>query len=295
MQGTKTQKSIDGSFAEKVNAKGAHGDLVDSDSFIAANPRSLLELDKPPRSIPISETGSVRSAQSLGSLPGSLRSSESDPATWTLPTLPWRDWELNLDDLRVCTPTSCKCFLLACSWPVKGSCPPIDGNFSMHQCSWVEHHLRGAWMRFTSGQPVCYDAWTQHGLVTCMPPVQVFLNDDGSEMELGRGGFGVVLRGTYRMAPVAIKRLKDQSLEQQEVFMREMALLRGCRGSRYIVPFVGASLQPVGFDNPLQRSSQVVRRLSQLGEHAIAVKCVSEYPSLVHPVSDSILGRPSCR
>ena len=74
---------------------------------------------------------------------------------------------------------------------------------------------------------------------------QVFLNDDGSEMELGRGGFGVVLRGTYRMAPVAIKRLKDQSLEQQEVFMREMALLRGCRGSRYIVPFVGASLQPV--------------------------------------------------
>ncbi len=75
--------------------------------------------------------------------------------------------------------------------------------------------------------------------------MQVFLNDDGSEMELGRGGFGVVLRGTYRMAPVAIKRLKDQSLEQQEVFMREMALLRGCRGSRYIVPFVGASLQPV--------------------------------------------------
>jgi serine/threonine protein kinase len=71
------------------------------------------------------------------------------------------------------------------------------------------------------------------------------LNDDGTEMELGRGGFGVVLRGTYRMAPVAIKRLKDQSLEQQEVFMREMALLRGCRGSRYIVPFVGASLQPV--------------------------------------------------
>lgn len=75
--------------------------------------------------------------------------------------------------------------------------------------------------------------------------MQVFLNEDGSEMELGRGGFGVVLRGTYRMAPVAIKRLKDQSLEQQEIFMREMALLRGCRGSRYIVPFVGASLQPV--------------------------------------------------
>ncbi len=102
MQGTQTQRSIDGSFVKKVNAKDdPHGDLVDSDSFIAANPRSLLELDRPPRSIPITETGSVRSAQSLGSLPGSLRSSESDPATWTLPTLPWRDWELNLDDLRV--------------------------------------------------------------------------------------------------------------------------------------------------------------------------------------------------
>ena len=44
---------------------------------------------------------STRSAISLGSLPGSLRSTESDPSTWTLPTLPWRDWELNLDDLRV--------------------------------------------------------------------------------------------------------------------------------------------------------------------------------------------------
>ncbi|CAK0785098.1 hypothetical protein CVIRNUC_008304 [Coccomyxa viridis] len=159
-------------ISTKQTSHAAPGDFVDSDSFIVANPRSLLELDKAPRSIPISETGSVPSALSLGSTPGSFRSSESDPATWTLPTLPWRDWELNLDDLRV------------------------------------------------------------------------FLNDDGSEMELGRGGFGVVLRGTYRMAPVAIKRLKDQSLEQQEVFMREMALLRGCRGSRYIVPFVGASLQP---------------------------------------------------
>ena len=44
---------------------------------------------------------STRSATSLGSLPSSLRSTESDPSTWTLPTLPWRDWELNLDDLRV--------------------------------------------------------------------------------------------------------------------------------------------------------------------------------------------------
>ena len=102
-----------------------------------------------------------------------------------------------------------------------------------------------------------------------MLSVQVFLNDDGSEMELGRGGFGVVLRGTYRMAPVAIKRLKDQSLEQQEVFMREMALLRGCRGSRYIVPFVGASLQPVGLLlTPFKGAPKPCYDSQSRGEHA---------------------------
>ena len=88
-------------ISTKQTSHAAAGDFVDSDSFIVANPRSLLELDKPPKSIPISETGSGPSALSLGSTPGSFRSSESDPATWTLPTLPWRDWELNLDDLRV--------------------------------------------------------------------------------------------------------------------------------------------------------------------------------------------------
>jgi hypothetical protein len=45
--------------------------------------------------------------------------------------------------------------------------------------------------------------------------------------------------------PVAIKRLIHQSTEQQTQFLKEMAILRACRGSRYIVPFVGASLQPV--------------------------------------------------
>ncbi len=147
--------------------------------------------------------------------------------------------------------------------------------------------MSDAWLRFTAGRDVhaCWRHdrhWSTQHEGSCKHAcllVQVFLNDDGSEMELGRGGFGVVLRGTYRMAPVAIKRLKDQSLEQQEVFMREMALLRGCRGSRYIVPFVGASLQPVGSDNPLQftGASQGVRRLAQLGEHGrFAVTCAAE-------------------
>ena len=64
-------------------------------------------------------------------------------------------------------------------------------------------------------------------------------------MELGKGAFGVVVKGRYRLSPVAIKRLIDQSPEQQRQFVKEMAILRACRGSRYIVPFVGASLQPV--------------------------------------------------
>lgn len=71
------------------------------------------------------------------------------------------------------------------------------------------------------------------------------MDEGGEEVVLGRGGFGVVLKGSYRHAPVAIKRLKDQSPEQQEAFLKEMAILRACRGSRYIVPFVGASLLPV--------------------------------------------------
>lgn len=62
---------------------------------------------------------------------------------------------------------------------------------------------------------------------------------------LGKGSFGVVVKGTYRLQPVAIKRLTQQSPEQQEQFIREMAILRACRGSRHIVPFVGACLQPV--------------------------------------------------
>ncbi len=74
---------------------------------------------------------------------------------------------------------------------------------------------------------------------------QVEVDEDGEEVVLGRGAFGVVVKGTYRMAPVAIKRMKDQSPEQQEDFLKEMAILRACRGSRYIVPFVGASLLPV--------------------------------------------------
>ena len=76
--------------------------------------------------------------------------------------------------------------------------------------------------------------------------LQIELDEAGKEVELGRGAFGVVVKGWYRLMPVAIKRLLLQSPEQQAAFLKEMAILRACRGSRYIVPFVGASLLPVG-------------------------------------------------
>ncbi|BDA46092.1 probable leucine-rich repeat receptor-like serine/threonine-protein [Coccomyxa sp. Obi] len=111
------------------------------------------------------DTGSAGCSSSAGAAANSTEN-------YSLPSLPWKDWELNLDAL------------------------------------------------------------------------EVELNEDGTEVELGKGAFGVVVKGCYRLAPVAIKRLHDQSPEQQVKFLKEMSILRACRGSRYVVPFVGASLQP---------------------------------------------------
>ncbi len=83
--------------------------------------------------------------------------------------------------------------------------------------------------------------------------LQIELDKAGKEVELGRGAFGVVVKGRYRLMPVAIKRLLLQSPEQQAAFLKEMAILRACRGSRYIVPFVGASLQPVSRSSCLHK------------------------------------------
>ncbi len=48
-------------FIKGIKAKDPDADMMlDSDSFIAANPRSLLELDRPPKSIPMSEAGLVK-------------------------------------------------------------------------------------------------------------------------------------------------------------------------------------------------------------------------------------------
>ena len=83
-------------------------------------------------------------------------------------------------------------------------------------------------------------------MLSSVPAVlQIELDEEGREVELGKGAFGVVVKGRYRLSPVAVKRLINQTQEQQAQFLKEMAILRACRGSRYIVPFVGASLQPV--------------------------------------------------
>ena len=87
-------------------------------------------------------------------------------------------------------------------------------------------------------------------MIPSVSDLQVELDEEGKEVELGRGAFGVVVKGTYRLAPVAIKRLKDQSWAQQQAFLNEMSILRACRGSRYIIPLVGASLLPVRILSP---------------------------------------------
>jgi hypothetical protein len=49
----------------------------------------------------------------------------------------------------------------------------------------------------------------------------VDLDESGNEIELGQGAFGVVVKETYRMAPVAIKRALNQLPDQQEAFRKD--------------------------------------------------------------------------
>ena len=113
------------------------------------------------------------------------------------------------------------------------------------------------------------------------------LDEVGKEVVLGKGAFGVVVKGTYRLQPVAIKRLTQQSPEQQEQFLREMAILRACRGSRHVVPFVGACLQPV-------RAAAVWRACTgMLHVHACG-KCRHAVPICRHLPAASILSPLVC-
>ena len=103
------------------------------------------------------------------------------------------------------------------------------------------------------------------------------LDEEGKEVELGRGAFGVVVKGTYRLAPVAIKRLKDQSWAQQQAFLNEMSILRACRGSRYIIPLVGASLLPVSILTLLDCSLAYTKNM-KIPKHAAGGTIVACYP-----------------
>ena len=89
--------------------------------------------------------------------------------------------------------------------------------------------------------------------------VQIEKDEDGEEVVLGHGQFGQVVKGCYRLAPVAVKRLNNQTASERAAFIKEMAILRACRGSRYIVPFVGASLQKV-----ILRPVELLRAVSAL-------------------------------
>ena len=75
--------------------------------------------------------------------------------------------------------------------------------------------------------------------------MQVETDASGNEVVLGQGQLGVVVKGSYQMAPVAIKRLNGSMPDQRGSFLKEMAILKACRGSRYIVSFVGACLKQV--------------------------------------------------
>ena len=87
--------------------------------------------------------------------------------------------------------------------------------------------------------------YTVHGLWTHWHAASTCCTYDVEVLTGGARGADCLPCPAHRLAPVAIKRLKDQSPEQQVQFLKEMAILRACRGSRYVVNFVGASLLPV--------------------------------------------------
>jgi len=66
------------------------------------------------------------------------------------------------------------------------------------------------------------------------------------EQELGRGAFGVVSRGKWRLQDVAIKLLLNQSMTEHELeeFRSETSLMMNLRPHRNVVPLLGVCSNP---------------------------------------------------
>jgi Protein tyrosine and serine/threonine kinase/C2 domain len=65
--------------------------------------------------------------------------------------------------------------------------------------------------------------------------------------ELGRGAFGVVFRGKWRLQDVAIKQLHQQSMDEAQLkeFRDECSLMMNLRPHRNVVPLLGVCTDPV--------------------------------------------------
>lgn len=64
---------------------------------------------------------------------------------------------------------------------------------------------------------------------------------DGKPLELGRGGFGIVLHGTVHKEDAAIKTIRDRDRANQAALLNEITIMDRAK-SDYIVRFLGFSV-----------------------------------------------------
>ena len=105
--------------------------------------------------------------------------------------------------------------------------------------------------------------------------LQIELDEDSREVELGKGAFGVVVKGRYRLSPVAVKRLINQTPEQQAQFLKEMAILRACSELALHRPLCGS------FPAARECRLPAVYRRSNMHAQARMLSC-SACPGSVH-------------
>jgi len=70
--------------------------------------------------------------------------------------------------------------------------------------------------------------------------VEICLNEDGSAVELGRGGFGVVYKGILNgVQQVAVKIMRNPGMDGKDAINREIAILEHVSRDRNVVQFYG--------------------------------------------------------